>query len=359
MTDTDTCAFESGRPVYLQDWWSEIARGKEEFHEATVRRDDGAIVGRLSYIVTRSRVRRILPVSISFGGKPHWTHLSQPILDDTLNENGKREVLQKLMRQLPRNVSFEFIVAPDAKDKKLIQEAFTAAGFKHTAQINYSERPDAEKLKERMSKSYWDHIDRTNRKLHILGNSPHDPAVSATDFIQFYEANLPHGGKSYSPLKIAQALIEKGQKRGQIQIFAARRKVAPENEPWMAAIACAVDKERVYYWMTSHRKVDRKDPAHSAQTHAVKVLFFHAMMYARDHGRILDADGVPFVNGADDEGKKHFYGNIFKMPQENRDVYFRPAPLSRAFMRFRQAVRGLEHKITARPSLKVSQFDST
>jgi hypothetical protein len=81
----------------------------------------------------------------------HWTSLCQPGLDAALDEGEKREALQELIRKLPRKISFKFVVGPDVKDRELIKDAFRVAGFEHTTQTTYSERPGDTDIKMRIS----------------------------------------------------------------------------------------------------------------------------------------------------------------------------------------------------------------
>jgi hypothetical protein len=218
-----------GCPVTKCRWWLDIARGPSEFRESQVRKD-GKVVGTLSYIQSQCVVSRVLPLSFSFGGNLHWTSLCQPGLDAALDEGEKREALQELIRKLPRKISFKFVVGPDVKDRELIKDAFRVAGFEHTTQTTYSERPGDTDIKMRISAKHRYNLARAKRDLQVLGTQPGDPVISAAAFINFYEKNLRPCEKSYAPLDVARALIEAGQNRGQAQVFVARRKRTSEND---------------------------------------------------------------------------------------------------------------------------------
>ena len=338
------------RPVYQQGWWLDIARGHAEFRESQAGKD-GTIVGTLSYIQTRSVVSRLMPLAFSFGGNPYCTSFCQPDLDAALDEGEKREMLQRLIRNLPRKISFTFVVAPDAKDRQLIKDAFKVAGFEHTVQTTYSERPDDIDAKTRMAAKHRYNLRRAERDLEILGSKGGDPAISAAAFVDFYRKNLPFGEKNFVPLDIARALIEEGQKRHQAQVFVARRRTSEgdANPTWDAAIACVWDDSRLYYWMSSRRRESPNSTTDKPHEDAIKLLLITAMSYARSLGRIFDVDGLPIVDGVPDQGKKNLYEKILKIPhEENRDVYSRPSRLYHAFTQLREKFRGPVRKVVAR-----------
>jgi hypothetical protein len=315
-------------------------------------RKDGKVVGTLSYIQSRCVVSRVMRLSFSLGGSAHWTSICQPDLDSALDEREKREVLQELIRKLPRKISFEFVVAPDVKDGELIKDAFRVAGFEHSTQTTYSERPGDIDVTMRISAKHRYNLKRAGRDLEVLGAQPGDPVISAAAFINFYENNLRPCEKSYAPLDVARALIEAGQKRGQAQVFVARKKRTFENDAnctWDAAIACVWDDSRFYYWMSSRRRESLSNTAEKPHGDAIKLLVTTAISHARTLGRIFDADGVPIVNGSPDQGKNELYKTILKIPhEENRDVYSRPSRLYGSFTQLREKVRGRIKKIVAR-----------
>src|SRR5271165_2252170 len=89
-------------PVFQQDWWLGIARGKENYNEARVPKD-GVIVGRLPYVIRRTKI------GTRWGATPAWSHLGGPILSQSLSEGEKLDVLGRLIAQLPTNVSYGFV----------------------------------------------------------------------------------------------------------------------------------------------------------------------------------------------------------------------------------------------------------
>jgi hypothetical protein len=291
----------------------------------------------------------VLPLSFSFGGNAHWTSLCQPNIDPALTESEKREVLQELIRKLPQKISFKFVVGSGAEDKELIKDAFKAGGFQHTTQTTYLEHPDDINVTTRISAKHRYNLKRASRDLEILGATPNGPAISATDFVNFYEKNLRPGEKSFAPLHVARALIEEGQRRGQAQVFVARKKRTPENDAnsaWDAAIACVWDNCRLYYWMSSRRRKSPDDKAEKPHGDAIKLLVTVAISHAHSLGRTFDADGVPAVNGGLDPGKNELYKKILKIPhEEKRDVYSRPSRLYRCFTQVQEKGRGPVKKI--------------
>jgi hypothetical protein len=204
----------------------------------------------------------------------------------------------------------------------------------------------------RISAKHRYNLARAGRDLEVLGAQSGDPAISAVAFINFYEKNLFPCEKSYAPLDVARALIEAGQKRGQAQVFVARKKSTSENDTnssWDAAIAGVWDDSRLYYWMSSRRRESLSNTTEKPHGDAIKLLVTAAISHAHSLGRIFDVDGVPIVNGSPDQGKNELYKKILKIPhEESRDVYSRPSRLYRSFTQLREKVRGAVKNVVAR-----------
>jgi hypothetical protein len=304
-------------PVFQQRWWVEIDCGTAPLNEARVL-EGNVVIGSLPYTVRRNKA------GFKVGAMSTWTHISGPVLSQDLNEKRKAEVIRQLLTQLPRNISLHFVCRPSSTDAELIGKAFKAAGFEQDTQITYSQPDGAASILSHMNRKHAKHIISAGRRLEVIG-------IGAGEFIKFYEANLDEASKArYSYFDIAHDLIAEGTKRNppQVRVIAARKRPERNNEDSVvanlgedtldAAVACAWDNERYYFWMRTHR------PAGKSHPDAIKLLVVEAMEHARSLGLIFDADGVITV------GSDWFFGRILKFQNiETRYVYGRRTALAR------------------------------
>jgi hypothetical protein len=317
---------QSALPVFQQQWWVRIARGTARYFEAQVL-EDGVVVGILPYIVERRKF------AIRWGGCPAWSHLGGPVVSQALSDARKADVLRRLIAQLPRNIAFEFAHCPASKDIPLIRQAFREAGFVHSTQPTYSQPPEAADVMGRLKAKHRNHITSADRTLEVV-------EVDADAFIQFYAANTSAAGqRCYSPLTIAHDLIATGRAADapQVRAIAARRKSdgSPgQDVPLDAAIACAWDNDRYYFWMATRRY--HSDDSREARPHAdaIKLLIVKAMAHARELGLTFDADGV------NNPGAEKLFRDLLKMPNlEERDVFKRLTLAARLFEAGRRLAR--------------------
>lgn len=271
-------------PVFLQDWWIEAARNAltTPYREARVVQD-GETLGYLAYTMQKSRL------GISSWKPPDWSRVNEPILSQKLSRAAKSIVLTQLMAQLPRNISFEFVCGPSAKDLDLIAQAAMAAGFTQREETIFWQSPEASNnVMQRVSKRYRQSINKAHEQLQFVDLSPHQ-------FVRLYETNLRAAGrKPYSDGRVAEALITAGLQRADPQacILAVQKKSADPGDDFIdAAIACVWDQQRFYYWMTTCSRFSSHAPALKAHTHAVKFLVVTAMKDAGRRGLIFDSDG--------------------------------------------------------------------
>jgi hypothetical protein len=271
-------------PVFLQDWWIEAARITltTPYREARVVRD-GETLGYLAYTMKKSRL------GIPSWKPPDWSRVNEPIVHQKLSSAGKSAVLAQLMGQLPRNISFEFVCGPSAKDLDLITLAAIAAGFTQREETIFWQSPAASnEVMQRVSKRYRQSINKAGEQLQFVDLSPNQ-------FVRLYEANLRAAGrKAYADGRVAEALITAGLQRADRQacILAVRKKSADPSDDFIdAAIACVWDQQRYYYWMTTCSRFSSNTPALKAHTHAVKFLVVTAIQDAGRRGLIFDSDG--------------------------------------------------------------------
>jgi hypothetical protein len=273
--------------VFEQDWWLEIARRDEATcHTARVILD-GTTVAFLRYDVITDRF------CASRSRRSDWSHIyGVPYLAVNLLESQKAPVLRQLIQQLPSNVSFCFICHPCMQDAILIEQAFKDAGFALSTQTIYLQYPEeALTMDKRLGHKSRYKIRQAQRELNFLDIDP-------DTFINFYQENLESIGKrSYYPLITARNLIAAGMGRPspQVRIFAVGKKDnhSQNGSPLLdAAIACAYDDARYYYWMSTRRHSRNDSGEDKPNPHAVKLLLATAMRDAAERGLIFDADGV-------------------------------------------------------------------
>jgi hypothetical protein len=302
---------ESLLPVYQQRWWLDIARGDKRYHEARVL-EDGIVVGRLPYIIRRSRF------GLRWAASPDWSHFGGPVTSPLLSDDEKSCVFSKLIAQLPRSISFGFSCFPYSNDGDLIKQAFVAADFEHSTEVTYSQSPNDANILDCMARKHRLHIRSARKALDIVG-------ISEDQFIGFYSVNLEEAAiKGHASLHVARDLIAAGRAadQPQIRVTAARRK--KPGAPFDAAIACIWDKTRYYFWMSTRRR--RSDDGRHDKPHsdAIKMLIVEAMAHARDLGLIFDLDGVSTP------GTETLYRDILKLPHvELRHIYERPTRMAR------------------------------
>jgi hypothetical protein len=305
-------------PVFSQDWWISIVRGSSEYSESRVVRED-VVVGRLPYILSRSRLGLVR------GKNPHWSHLGGPILDQGLSRAEKADVIQSLIKQLPRGASFSFICDSGLSYGDLVRQAFEKAGFERSTEITYVRFPsDGEVLSTRKRK-HKAHFRRAAKALDCVD-------ISATEFVDFFASNLKaRGEKSYSPLSTMKSLIEEAVARGQARAIAAKQKsVTSKNrdcpELLDAAIVFVWDEIRCYYWLSTRRMPSEGQSNPKPHPDAIKLLVVKAMAEAEARDLIFDADGVSTP------GTEYLYRNMFGLREQRRDVFRRAT----AFERFYQ-----------------------
>jgi hypothetical protein len=339
-------------PVFQQIWWLRLARGNGPLYQIDVKKSN-VIVGVLRYFVRRNKV------GLRWAGAPHWSHLGGPILSPSLDADEKRYVLRQLLSQLPGHLSLNFESGTHLPDADLIRHAFIEAGFEHTRQNNYTQRPDqlgifladavddlglqraaqqssnirssntgaTETTATPLSQGERRRIKNLNKtRSHIrqANNDLEQIEIDADQFEHFYDENLRESGKKpYSPLSVGLALTKEGMCRGQVKLFAVRKRAQPyagEEPPLDAAIACAMDKERLYLWRMTTRRHKPGNPYDKPNRDAMKVVIVKAMKYARQEGLIFDADGVAVGD------TESLYKSRLRIPNlEYRDAFRRPA----------------------------------
>jgi len=121
-------------------------------------------------------------------------------------------------------------------------------------------------------------------------------------------------------------------------VIAAQRKMdkteSVNHFPYDAAVACAWDEERYYYWLSTRRHAARDD-SHRPHPHpdAIKLLIVKAMSHAEQLGLIFDADGVTTP------GTLHLYKDVLRLhKEETRDVFARVPFVAKLFNRIKSSL---------------------
>ena len=305
-------------PVFLQKWWLNTVDNAMSVYE--VQSFEGSeVIGSLPYIEHFNKA------GILFGGNLPWTTLGGPILAQNLSEDRKRQVLDQLLAQLPKRTSFIFVCSPHATDADLIEQSFKIAGFSLSKRVTYSRSPDDVEVLGLLKKKCRAHIKAADKNLAVVD-------ISADEFADFYAENLRDAGvASYSPLHVARDLIAKGISRKQVRAIAAKKRIigSLDNRPFDAAIACAWDEYRYYYWLSTRRHHSDGNAEDKANPDAIKVLILRAMSHAQEKRLIFEADCVK-------PGDHHLFGKILKLQkEESRNVFTRYTWLARSFLRCR------------------------
>ena len=306
-----------GIPVFLQKWWLDTVGNAVSVHEVQSF-EGGEVIGSLSYIEHFNKA------GILFGGNLPWTALGGPILAQDLSGDRKRQVLDQLLAQLPKRTSFIFVCSPHATDADLIELSFKIAGFALSKRETYSRSPEDVEVLGLLKRKSRAHIKAADKKLTVVD-------ISAEEFADFYAENLRDAGvASYSPLHVARDLIAEGISRKQVRAIAAKKRIVGslDSRPFDAAIACAWDEYRYYYWLSTRRHHSDGNAEDKANPDAIKVLILRAMSHAQEKGLIFEADCVKL-------GDNHLFGTILKLQKEElRNVFTRYTWLARSFLRY-------------------------
>ncbi len=328
-------------PVFLQPWWLQAARSAMDkpYREARVFRD-GMIAGYLGYTLKKNRmgIRSWEPFD--------WCRVNEPVLSQSLSDCEKADVLRALFDQLPRDVSFEFVCGPTARDLPLIGRVAAEKGFEQRREIVFWQAPEHSKnVLQRVSKKYRNSIRRAAEDLEFV-------ALSADGFVRLYDANLRAAGRRpYSDSSVARQLIVAGLKHlpSQVRIIAVKMRSAPADCPLIdAAIVCVWDDERYYYWMTTCSRFGTSEV--KAHPHAVKYLLVTAIQDAGARGLIFDTDGGDTAGAA-----KQFKDLRFEYKAE-RIIFMRHKLTLRLYNRCQQRLKNIVMQFGQNPSVRQAYY---
>ncbi len=274
-------------PIYLQDWWWDIASSSR--HKLVASYEDGRQVGRLLYF---SRTRNFMGLGrLTEGVHAPWTNYCAPTINHEsgdLDALRQGEIAYELARQLPRNMSYR-LTCPHSTPEAVLA-AFVRAGFRMDTQRSY-----LVDLRGAALDSVIAHMDMSTRQRYRKAEKKLDVVeITPSKFFDLYRCNLTAQGKiSYHDLNVAERLATTCWIREPrcIRITAARTKNASGDDPnsYHAAIACLQDGAFSYYWMST-RNTGATDPA--IKNGAVKFLIVDAIAHASRAGLVFDFDGT-------------------------------------------------------------------
>jgi hypothetical protein len=303
-------------PVYLQNWLTKIAARSGKTRTLAVT-EDGKLLGSLTIFLERNGL------GMKQGYNLPWARLCGPNVSEGIGEEKRAQITRKLIRQLPKDVSF-FLTLADEFDFRL----FVSEGFQSTSEDNYVISPDRlPALQAAFSNMTKRHIKQAQRDLMVSSTTPEA-------FTEIYAADLAQRRRhSYAPLAIARDILTEGLSQGQARIFTAKRRDTGEID---AAIACLWDNSRYYYWMTTRRlPVEGQSKPHQG---AVKLLLWSAIQDAAARGLTFDFDGA----GGDLSPRKDGTTRLYDGMGAQRCVRYavkRETRLERLLGRFRPLVK--------------------
>jgi hypothetical protein len=274
-------------PIYLQDWWWDVACGSRKQSVAVC--ESGRQVGRLFYFPrTRSSMGFC---KLAEGIHAPWTNYCAPTIDcrsGGLDAARQGDIAYRLALQLPRSMSYH-LTCPHFTDEAVLT-AFERAGFEIGIQGSY-----LVDLRGAATENVVTHLDMSTRQRYRKAEKKLDVVgIDPSMFFHLYRRNLAARAKtSYSDLQIAERLASacRSPERSCIRITAAKGKDMPADDPlsYHAAIACLQDDAFSYYWMST-RNVSATDP--DVRNGAVKLLIVDAIAHASSAGLIFDFDGT-------------------------------------------------------------------
>ena len=283
----DRIVHRSRNPIYLQEWWWEVAGGGR--HQLVAVFENGREVGRLLYF---PRTRHSMGLfGFTEGVHAPWTNYCAPTIEAEAGDSDaarQGDVAYELARQLPRRISYRLTCPHFTHDAVLA--AFERAGFGIDTQRSY-----LVDLRGAGIKSIIEHLDMSTRQRYRKAEKKLDVvAIGPSMFFDLYRRNLAARDKiSYHDLSVAESLASTCLSRGSgcVRITAAKAKGTPGDDPrsYHAAIACLQDDAFSYYWMST-RNINATDS--DIRNGAVKLLLVDAIAHASQAGLVFDFDGA-------------------------------------------------------------------
>jgi hypothetical protein len=226
-----------------------------------------------------------------------WRRLSSLVfLDKYVSDDEKRDAVADIIKQLPiSSMTYCQFILDD--DTGIVRDAFIEAGFECIKMPKYI-RPPSKKTYERdaydeAKGNVMKAISKDGRtRYKATGERVRIDNISASSFCRFYESSLTgRGQRSYSPLGIAESLIENGIRRQKALTLAARDKDGIE-----AAAVFLFDSKTIYAWLAArkhHPPGTKFDHGDKYKKFCLDILVIEALIFAEMHGLVYDAEIVP------------------------------------------------------------------
>ena len=221
----------------LRDWWDEGLGTASNYRQAQVLEND-AVLGRIGHLVRRTRL------GFNWGRNPDFLIPKSLCLNPRLTPKQRIDVLEELVRQLPRHISFYLVFKEDAGWSPDTVAAFTRNGFEHVRGPTYQWKPQDGDVLDWMKSKARSQLKLAQKRLDVA-------MIFDDAFLDYCRRNLAMEKKrALRPLPLAGKLLDAGSLRGAVRIIAARKPSGSAD--YDAAIACTWDGDNYYYWMSSH-----------------------------------------------------------------------------------------------------------
>lgn len=313
----DACASALCRdqPIFLQDWFTEIAGSRSKLQVTTVV-EDGNTVACLRL------ARHTTALGLKQAYNLPWARLGG--IHHARDNGGTRgAVAGRLVEQLPTNISYYLTLSDEAD-----YQAFLDAGFHHVKEDNYLiPCGNLDATFQAFSKMTKRHLRKAEDELEIS-------TADADWFIEWYESHLALRKRgAYAELETARDILAEAIRRNQASILTVWQ---PDHSEPDAAVACLWDDRYCYYWMTTRRVATgaQRRPHQGA----VKLLVWRAIQIAHNKGLTFHLDGVQLDLNAPKDGPGRFYEG-FGAQRTPRFTVVRETTFARALAPFRGPIK--------------------
>ncbi|MCP3471971.1 hypothetical protein NLM33_16775 [Bradyrhizobium sp. CCGUVB1N3] len=278
-------------PAFSQPWFLHAVYRKE-YRAAKAFNKAGKLVCVFPYGQTK-----VMGLFSKVTSLDRWRRLSSFVfLDKQMSDGEKRDAVADIIKQLPGSTAYCQFILDDGSG--IIRDALIKAGFECIKMPRYIRSPSKQRYER--ADAYANAKDNVLKTISKDGRTRYRATIerakietiSASDFCKFYESNLiGKGVQSYSPLGIAETLIENGIHRQKALTLAAKDKDGLE-----AAAVFLFDSKTIYAWLATRkyhpesRKFGHDD---KYKKFCMDILVIEAMIFAEMHGLVYDAEIFP------------------------------------------------------------------
>jgi len=253
--------------IFHEDWWMNCVSGGKS--DRIVIERGSNVIGWLPFAIFNE-------FGLSACGTPHLARLSHPVilLDSRKTESfnrGSARVISEMIRRLPRTHYTKFVIGPVWSDALAWQMNGFDTRVEHTFVLDFAtSHLDPWRAMRDKTRNI---IRRAQERLTISN-------VSAQDFVEFYQSNLP-SFKFYYNANYISDLYPEVKKRGQGEMHGSY-----DAAGVLQAAVFFVWDERDYYYFLSARNRSCTDIG------ATSLLVWHGILEAKKMGLRFDFDGV-------------------------------------------------------------------